>query len=153
MLGAIDVGGGRPDLLLVVLVAVALARGTVVGAAAGFAGGLAMDLATFETLGLTSLLLTLTGYWVGRYGETTGRDRMHAPLLSVLVVTVAYGVGAYVLHTILGDAVSARVALGTALPPAVVMNLLLTFPVHALVRRFLRPLERVDRAREVRLLG
>jgi rod shape-determining protein MreD len=151
--GAIDLAGGRPDILLLTLVAVALMRGTVVGAVAGFFGGLVVDLATFETLGVTSLILTLAGYWIGRYGETTGRDRAHAPLLSVLVVTVAYGVGAYVLHVILGDPVSARVALVTALGPAVVMNLVLTVPVFALVRRLLRPLERADRAREVRLLG
>ena len=37
------------------------------------------DLATFETIGVTSLLLTLTGYWIGRYGETTGRGRTYAP--------------------------------------------------------------------------
>jgi rod shape-determining protein MreD len=153
MFGALDLGGGRPDLLLVTIVAVALMRGTIVGAAAGFFGGLVFDLAAFETLGVTSLLLTLAGYWIGRYGETTGRDRAHAPLLSVLVMTVAYGVGAYVLHVILGDPAPARVALVTALVPALVANLVLTFPVHALVRRLLRPLERMDRAREVRLLG
>lgn len=153
MFGAIDLGGGRPDVLLLTLVAVALLRGTIVGAAAGFFGGLVIDLATFETLGVTSLLLTLAGYWIGRYGETTGRDRAHAPLVSVLVITVAYSAGAYALHVILGDPVSARVALVTALLPAMAMNLLLTVPVHALVRRLLRPLERADRAREVRLLG
>ena len=50
---------------------------------AGFAAGLVVDTANLGTLGLTSLLLTLAGYWIGRYGETTGRDRFHAPFLSV----------------------------------------------------------------------
>lgn len=153
MIGSIDVSGGRPDLLLLAVVAVAFVRGTTAGAAAGFAGGLVVDLATFETLGFTSLLLTLTGYWIGRYGETTGRDRAHAPLLSVLVATVAYAVGGYGLHTILGDTVSARVSLGTALLAALVTNLVLAVPVHALVRRVLRPPERLERGREVSLLG
>lgn len=150
--GAIDLGGGRPDVLLVTLIAVALLRGTVVGACAGFFGGLVFDLATLETLGLTSLLLTLAGYWTGRYGETTGRDRAHAPVLSVLVITALYGVGAYVLHTILGDAASARTALVTSLLPAIAYNVVLTVPVYAAVRRILRPSERSGR-REVRLLG
>jgi rod shape-determining protein MreD len=153
MLGAIDIGGGRPDLLLVAVVAIALARGTTVGATAGFVGGLLFDLATFGTLGVTSLLLTLAGYWIGRYGETTGRGRTHAPLLSVLVMTIAYAVAAYVLHTILGDTVSARVALVDALLAAVVGNLLLAVPVHALVGRTLRGSERLERLPEVRLLG
>jgi rod shape-determining protein MreD len=153
IVGAFDIGGGRPDLLLVTLVAVALVRGTTTGAATGFAAGLVFDLATFETLGVTSLLLTLAGYWIGRYGETTGRGRTHAPLLSVFVITIAYAVGGYVFHTILGDTVSAQVALGTALLPALVGNLLLTVPVFALVRRLLAGQERIQGLREVRLLG
>jgi rod shape-determining protein MreD len=153
VVGAWDLAGSRPDVLLVVIVCVALLRGPIVGACVGFAAGLLVDLATFETLGLTSLLLTLAGYWTGRYGETTGRDRVHAPVLSVVVVTALYGLGAYALHTILGEAVSARTALVTALLPAIAYNALLTVPLFPLVRRLLRPYARVERAREVQLLG
>jgi rod shape-determining protein MreD len=135
---AIDLSGGGPDLLLVTLVAVALLRGPVAGACAGFFGGLVSDVATLETLGLTSLVLTVAGYWIGRYGETTGRDRAHAPLLSVVVVSILYTVGAFVLHFVLGDDVSARRALLTSVPPTILFNVLLTVPVYASVRRFLR---------------
>jgi rod shape-determining protein MreD len=153
LLGSIDIAGGRPDLLLVTVIAVALVRGTTVGAIAGFAGGLLFDLATFGTLGVTSLLLTLTGYWIGRYGETTGRGRAHAPLLSVLVMTVTYAVAAYVLHTILGDSVSARIALVDSLLAAVVGNLIPAIPVYALVSRVLGAPDHFERFPEVRLLG
>jgi hypothetical protein len=37
--------------------------------------------------------------------------------------------------------------------PAIVLNLILTAPVYALVRRLLRPLDRGDYATEVQLLG
>ncbi len=152
-LAAIDPLGGTPDVLLVTLVAVALLRGPIVGATGGFFAGLVVDTATLETLGVTSLLLTVAGYWIGRYGETTGRDRAHAPLLSVLVVTALYAAGAYVLRYVLGDAVSARLILVDTLPATVLLNLLLAAPVYALCRRLLRPAERTERAREVRLLG
>ena len=49
IVGAFDIGGGRPDLLLVTVVVVALQRGTTSGAVTGFAAGLVFDLATFET--------------------------------------------------------------------------------------------------------
>ena len=153
LFGSIDIAGGRPDLLLVTVVAIALVRGTTVGAVAGFAGGLLFDLATFGTLGVTSLLLTLAGYWIGRYGETTGRGRAHAPLLSVLVMTVAYAVAAYVLHTLLGDGVSARIALVDSLLAAVVGNLVLALPVYALVARILRSPDGLERLPQARLLG
>src|SRR6185503_10810999 len=101
--GGWEVAGGSPDLLLVAVVAIALLRGTLAGAIVGFFGGLVADTATLGTLGLTSLLLTGAGYWAGRYGETTGRDRSHAPAVSVAVVTVLYALGAVILHVVLGD--------------------------------------------------
>jgi hypothetical protein len=53
-------------------------------------------------------------------------------------VSVLYTVGAYFLHFVLGDDVSARRALLTSIPPTILFNVLLTVPVYAAVRRFLR---------------
>jgi rod shape-determining protein MreD len=145
--------GGTPDVLLVTLVAVALLRGAIVGASAGFFAGLLLDTATLGTMGFTSLLLTLVGYWVGRYGETTGRDRSHAPFLAVAVVTFLYALGALILHFMLGDPAPARhVLIGTLLQD-IALNLLVTIPIYALARRVLRPGERAERIEGVRLLG
>ena len=152
MFSTIEIFGGTADLVLVTLVAIALLRGSIFGAGAGFAAGLVVDTANLGTLGVTSLLLTLAGYWIGRYGETTGRDRGHAPFLSVLVVTILYAFGALVLHYMLGQNASAQVVLLDALLPRVFFNLLLTLPVYAVVRRVLRP-ARPDTVPEVRLLG
>ena len=149
----IDLLGGTPDVLLLTLVAVALLRGPVYGAAVGFGAGLVVDTANLATLGVTSLLLTIAGYWIGRYGETTGGDRAHAPYVSVAVATVILQFGALFLHYMLGDEVSARVALLDALPAKVALNLLLTLPVYALVRRALAVAAAPKGATEVRLLG
>jgi rod shape-determining protein MreD len=151
IVSTIEVRGGTPDLVLVTLVAIALLRGAIWGAAAGFAAGLLLDTASLARLGETSLLLTVAGYWIGRYGETTGRDRTHAPVLSVAVVTVLYAAGALALHVMLGDPVDAGTVLVGALIPGIVLNLLLTFPVYALVRRIIGRPE--WSAQEVRLLG
>jgi rod shape-determining protein MreD len=151
IVGSIDIAGGTPDLLLVTLVAVSLLRGSIWGAATGFAAGLLLDTANLARLGETALLLTVAGYWIGRYGETTGRDRTHAPLLSVAVVTILFSVGALALHVVLGDPVDAGTVLVRALIPGVLLNLLLAFPVYALVRRVLGRPEWATQ--EVRLLG
>jgi rod shape-determining protein MreD len=148
----VHVFGGVPDLLLVTLVAIALLRGSIVGAVGGFFAGLLVDTATLATLGLTSLVLTVAGYWIGRYGETTGRDRGHAPFSSIAVITILYLAGLVVVHFMLGEnAPAGPVARG--LLPEIAMNLVLTAPVYALVRRLLRPLDRGDYATEVQLLG
>ena len=153
LLSSVGVAGGTPNLLLVTLVAVALLRGSIFGAAGGFFGGLLIDTANLETLGLTSLILTLAGYWIGRYGETTGRDRTHAPYVSVAVVTILYAIGVLVLDFLLGDPVSGRRLLLDSLVPSVAFNLILTAPVHWLVAKLLPPLDWRERAGEVRLLG
>jgi rod shape-determining protein MreD len=124
----------------------------MLGAVGGFFAGLLVDTAMLGKLGLTSLVLTIAGYWIGRYGETTGRDRAHAPFLSVGVVTVLYGFGLLLVHFVLGEPAPAGPML-RGLGPAIVMNLILTAPVYALVRRLLRPLVRSEGATEVQLLG
>jgi rod shape-determining protein MreD len=150
----VTIVGGTPNLLLVSLVAVSLLRGSIPGAAAGFFAGLVLDTATLGTLGFTSLLLTLVGYWVGRYGETTGRDRSHAPFLAVAVVTLLTAAAALILHFMLGDPAPARGALLDTPFQDIALNLLVTIPVYGLARRLLGPAERAaERIEGVRLLG
>jgi rod shape-determining protein MreD len=144
--------GAVPDLLLVSLVAVALLRGSVAGAIGGFFARLLADTASLGMLGLTSLVLTLAGYWIGRYGETTGRDRTHAPFVSIAVVTVLFELGLLVMHFVLGESAPAG-AVVRSLLPAIALNLLLTAPLYALARRLLHPAERDELTAEVQLLG
>jgi rod shape-determining protein MreD len=148
---SISVFGAAPDVLLVTLVSIGLLRGSVTGAVTGFAAGLIVDVATLGTLGVTSLLLTLAGFWAGRYGETTGRGRPYAPLATVLAATVLVDVGGYVLDSLLGGPVVMREVL-VSLPAALVLNGLIAYPVFALVRRLVGATERVERAREVEVV-
>jgi rod shape-determining protein MreD len=146
--------GGTPDLLLVVIVVVALLRGALFGAVAGFAAGLLLDVATLGSLGFTSLLLTLAGYWIGRYGETTGRDRSHAPFLAVAVITFLYAFGTLFLHFVLGEPAPAEHVLVDTLFQTIALNLILTAPLYALLRRaFRQPQARPERVEGVTLLG
>jgi rod shape-determining protein MreD len=151
VLNAITLFGGSADLVLLTLVAVALLRGSTFGAAAGFFAGLVIDTATLSTLGVTSLLLTLAGYWIGRYGETTGRDRAHAPLVAVALITVLYAIGALALNYVLGEDVAPG-AVFDALLPTMLWNVLLAVPIYALCRWVLGGREG-ERAQEVQILG
>lgn len=130
----VSIGYGSPGLLLVIIVSLALLRGSVFGAGAGFAAGLCYDIATYGQLGLTSLLLTLAGFWTGRYGETTGRDRAHAPFLSVVVITVLYELGGLTVRFLIGEAAPFERLVWGALPGELVLNLILTAPVYIFCR-------------------
>jgi rod shape-determining protein MreD len=153
LLASLDFAGGAADVLLLTLLAIALLRGAVVGAIAGFFGGLLVDVMTLDTLGVSALLYSLVGYWAGRYGETTGRDRGHAPLLSVLVGTVALSYAGYGLHFLLGEELSARRALFETLLPTLALNLILARPVFALCSAAFGRWSGSGRVSEVRLLG
>ncbi len=144
--------GGTANLVLVLLISIALLRGSVFGALAGFGAGLLIDTANLETLGFTSLLLTLAGFWTGRYGETTARDRFHAPFLAVAVISVLYSLGTLALNAVLGEPAPAGAYL-SGLPATVLLNLILTWPVYSFARRFFPPVDVLDRVHEVRLLG
>jgi rod shape-determining protein MreD len=135
----ISVLGGAPDILLVTLVSVALVRGATTGAVAGFFAGLVVDIALLGTLGMTSLLLTLVGYWAGRYGETAPSGRRYAPYLAVAVMTVLFAAGSLVLRFMLGEPAPAQEVLLETLAQSVALNLLATWPSFAIVRRVLPP--------------
>jgi rod shape-determining protein MreD len=143
-----------PDLVLVTVVVVALMRGAEFGAIAGFAAGLLLDVATLSPLlGVSSLLLATTGYWIGRYGETTGRDRSHAPYLSVAVATVLVSFATLSLYFVLQQPVSAQRVLFHGLPGRLLLDVLLTAPLFRIARRLLRRQGMLERTAEVRLLG
>ena len=152
----VNILGGVPDVVLVVLVCVALLRGPVSGALCGFVAGLVADVATLDTLGVTSLLLVLVGYWVGRYGETLAGERWPRPYLAVVAATVLYAIAALGLRAVLGESPSARLVLVDSLFPGIALNLIVTLPAFAVCRRLLRPLTPPPaRARggEVELVG
>jgi rod shape-determining protein MreD len=153
IVASLDLGAGSADVLLLTVIALSLLRGAVVGSISGFFGGLLVDVVTLDTLGVSALLYALVGYWVGRYGETTGRGRGHAVVVSALVATLAIAYAGYGLHFVLGEEVSGRRVLLDALLPALLLNLLLARPVYALWRGALDRVSPPDRVTEVRLLG
>jgi rod shape-determining protein MreD len=150
---SVDILGGTPDTVLVLIVCIGLLRGPIVGALCGFLAGLVADVATLDILGVTSLLLVIAGYWIGRYGAALGRERRSSPYLPVVAATVLYAIGALVLRAILGESPSARLILVDSLFPDIALNLIVAFPIFALCRRLFRPPLQRDRAAEVELLG
>jgi hypothetical protein len=99
------------------------------------------------------LLLTLAGFWTGRYGETTGRDRVHAPFLSVAVITVLYGLGGIVVRFLIGEPAPFRKVVLGALPGELVLNLILIAPVYILCRWAIGKQGDELRSTEVRVLA
>jgi rod shape-determining protein MreD len=131
----IEVAEGHPDVVLVLVIGIALLRGPVFGAVVGFWAGLVLDIASLETLGLTSLLLTLAGYFAGRLGDVTTKSSAHPSLVAVGLGTIGFGIGSAVLHFMLGSTISAGEFFVGVLLPSLALNLLLAYPLYGLCRR------------------
>jgi len=142
LFSSIRVADGYPDVVLVLLLSTALLRGPLLGACAGFWAGLVLDVASFQTLGLTSLLLTLGGYWAGRFGEVTTKSSAHPPLIAVALGSIGVALGSALLHFMLGSSVPASELFGRVLLPTLALNLLIAYPLYRLARRLFPPAER-----------
>lgn len=133
----INVLGAKPDSALVVVVCIALMRGPVWGAAAGFVMGLLVDVALLQTLGISSFLFTLAGYVSGRYGEGVDTDSWVPPLTTVFVCTmVAQFLNAVIMFLLGIEAAVSFVILRVVMPTAV-LNALLAPPLFVVTRWWL----------------
>lgn len=141
IVNAFELVEGRADVVLLCVVGVALLRGPVFGACAGFYAGLIVDVGTLGNLGLTSLLLTIAGYWVGRFGQSTSHEKNQAArtLIAVSLATVGVAVGALTVHLLLGQSASVGSIVGRSTLPTLALNLVLAIPAYALMRRLFPP--------------
>jgi rod shape-determining protein MreD len=129
-------GGAGPDLVLVVVVAVALTGGPMEGMLGGFCAGLALDVAPPAThlVGQYALVLCLVGYGCGLLGVSLE----HSAWLPICVVAVgsAVGEGLYALTgMIFGDPDITWTSIRHTLPASVIYDVLLSpFVLYAVAR-------------------
>ena len=138
-LGPDHLFGGRPDLVVLVVAAVAIYAGSVPGAAMGFGCGFLLDLAVGSTMGVSSLVLTAVGYGAGRVREL--RDPAHglAPVAVGAAATAVAALGLAVLQFLLGVEAPLSLQVLRQILMTIVLNTLLALPVYALCRRALLP--------------
>lgn len=143
VLSRLALPGGRPDLVLLVVVALALAGGEQTGALAGFGAGLVLDLTADHPLGLQALVLCLVGYATGGFVDRAGRSAL-GPLLAV----AAAAAGAVLLYAgmgvVLSDPRATWAAVGRTLPGAVLYDVLLAPFVLPAVQRLAGLTPRAD---------
>ena len=120
-------GGAGPDLVLVVVVAMALASGPRDGAIIGFAAGLALDIAppASNLLGQSALVFCLVGYGCGRLRAVLERSAW-LPLAGVAVGAAAGEVLYALVGLIFGDPDVTWQAVRQVLPAAVFYDLLIS---------------------------
>lgn len=137
--------GGGPDLVAILVVALALWRGLELAAVAGFAGGLLLDAVLFRHLGLTSLSYLACAWMVATFatrGEAGAGMLEPAPVRPLPWVVA----GALLVQVVL---VSVQVLLGSGyelgyfvwhqIVPSLIQTTLLALLLLPLLRLLFRP--------------
>jgi rod shape-determining protein MreD len=126
-------GGDAPDLVLLLVAAVAVLAGPLTGTLAGFASGLAVDVAPPQAhdAGEYALVFCLTGYAAARAAaaarEGSGGERSPVTSLTVMAAATAVGeAGKAAIGLLLSDPNVTGPTIRHVLPGAVLYDLLLT---------------------------
>ena len=135
----IELFGTNADLVPLVIAAVGLLAGSVSGACFGFFVGLFLDLALVQTIGLSSLVYVIVGYWCGRFRELRDPQSALVPLAVGGAATAAATIGYSLMQFLLGVDAPVSFLLAREIIATVLLNAIIATPVYAIVRRMLAP--------------
>ena len=133
----VPVFGVNADLSPLLVAFMGLLCGSTLGAIGGFAVGLLVDLTLLQTLGITSLLFTLVGYWAGRLRELRDPQAALTPLLVGAAAAVVSLVGYSLMEFLLGVDAPVSLELLRQIVLGTVVDTLAAVPTWILVRRVL----------------
>jgi rod shape-determining protein MreD len=134
----INIAEGIPDIMAPTVVVIAMLRGTLVGAVAGFSAGLLVELASpVSTLGVLALLYLIVGAWCGRYCEREESASLAAPLVLSVAGALVVQFGYMLVRLMLGDSMPPSEFVAAVLLPTLVLTALLSPPVLLVGRRLL----------------
>jgi rod shape-determining protein MreD len=131
--------GSTPDVIPVIVGALGLLGGGVVGAVGGFFAGLLLDSVLMQTLGTACLALLTAGYLAGRYREGFEISNSLVPALIIGGVTVIATALFSALQLMLGVSTPVSLLVLREIVVKGLLALLLALPVYPLIRRILRP--------------
>jgi rod shape-determining protein MreD len=129
--------GVNADLSPLLVAFIGLLCGSMLGAVAGFAIGLLVDLTLLQTLGLTSLIFTLIGFWCGRLRELRDPQAALTPLLVGCGASAVSLIGYSLMEFMLGVDAPVSFELLRQIVLGIVVNTVVALPIWAIVRRAL----------------
>ncbi|MFE7105480.1 rod shape-determining protein MreD [Streptomyces sp. NPDC057575] len=141
VLARLQLPGAVPDLLLLVVLALAFVYGHVSGALIGFGAGLLADLAppADHAAGRYALVLCLIGYLAGLAKPENGQLKSAmVPMIGVVAAAIGSTLLYAMVGALVGDTAARHVGLGSLLFTAAVYDLLLAPFVVPLVMAIAR---------------
>jgi rod shape-determining protein MreD len=129
---------GRPDLVLIVVIAWAMLRGSGEGAFVGFLGGMLLDSVTYTQFGINTALFGLIGYAVGLPEVNAYRGNLPYFLGVAAIATIVYHTLYFLILQALGNLMPPLLETYATALPAALLNALLVPPMFIACRRLVR---------------
>jgi rod shape-determining protein MreD len=137
VISEVPVWGVSIDLSPLLVAFTGLLCGSMLGAIAGFAVGLLIDLALMQTLGVTSLTFTIVGYWAGRLRELRDPQAALTPLFVGAAAAAGAMIGYSLIEFLLGVDAPVSLELLREIVLGVLVDTVVALPMWVLVRRCL----------------
>lgn len=126
----------KPNLMLIFAVIMAFFMGSTDGLVIGIMVGLLHDCFFGHTIGSNLFLYGIIGYISGCLTEQFNKENIAVPMLLVLLATLLYNLGFYLLNIVLKGYTSFSPYIILNILPEVIYNLILGFAIYLLVYYF-----------------
>ena len=145
VLDYVAIFGIKPDLIITFVIAAALVRGNVEGAAVGLFAGLARDMMFGDVLGFHALLGFYLGMAAGSINRRLFRENMLVVLFFTFVYSVLYESTVYILNTVMSGNVKLLFPLTGVILPEAAYNCIAAVLIYSLLIKRERRLAEVGR--------
>ena len=125
--------GVAPLIMLSIIVSYSILRDDVEGAAAGVTGGLLMDVAMGQAMGLYAMLGLLVGYFAGRPFRDFYRESYLLPMFITGIVAVVYGLALYMFNTLTIAYVGMFAHMAAVILPVAVYTMIMSIFVYRIL--------------------
>ena len=129
----IQIGGIKPNLALIIIIAYAVLRGDIEGAILGFFSGLLQDMFSGRVIGVHALLGTLTGYFCGKPFKDFYHENYMLPLLLTIVFVFSYETLFYFMSFLFLGKIEFIYFIRKIIAPTTIYTAILCIPMYRLM--------------------
>lgn len=130
---SIALAGEVPNLILIVVVAIAYMRGRKEGMYVGFASGLLIDFVYSDVIGMYAVLFVVIGYVVGICNEIYYRDELSVPIILIAISDFMFNFAYYVFNFLLRGRLDVLYYIRRTILPEVVYTVLVAVVLYQLL--------------------
>ena len=142
---ALEIGGVKPNFMLIVTASLGIMRGSREGMLAGFVSGLMIDIQSGDMIGFYALIYLAVGYLNGIFEQIFFDEDIKLPLFLIAVTDLLYGVAIYFLTFLLRSDFNFLYYLNRIIIPETIYTIVITLIVYPLLLYINQRLEEAEK--------